>query len=303
MFQTLSASRSTDLFLVNWSINGLAAYIAKKITRKPYILVLRGRDIQLLKAKFIKFLLSAVFKNASFIISVNKGFIDKIKEDFSISQDKLAVIENGVSIYLPKEEEVKEFLKQEGLEEGRYIAFVGTVVPRKGVELLLELIGCINYRLLIAGRIASEGYYSKLLERVKELGVGSRVVFKGAVSPFKVSFYLAVSRYYISFSNFEGRPNALMEALAAKKVVIASDIEAHREVIKDGETGFLVSRDLEGVRKAKEIIERLDSDNREYLKVSEAAFKWARRFSWERSAKKYIEVFKKVLGSDLAESR
>lgn len=90
----------------------------------------------------------------------------------------------------------------------------------------------------------------------------------------------------------EGRPQVILEAMAAGLPVIASDLPAHRDVVRDGETGCLVSTP-EAFRAA---LERLDvpADNRA---VGEAARNWVREVigTWDDRAARYETAYHDLL--------
>jgi glycosyltransferase involved in cell wall biosynthesis len=109
-----------------------------------------------------------------------------------------------------------------------------------------------------------------------------------------VASYLVHAAAYVTASEFEGRPNAVLEALALGKVVLASDIPAHREIITDGENGLIFEMEhttdaayrlIQTLRNA-EITQRLE----------EAARTSVKEFTWERCAIRYLSLFKTARG-------
>ena len=94
-----------------------------------------------------------------------------------------------------------------------------------------------NYKLLIYGTGSLE---EELKEYVKYLKLDKLVVFKGQTNNVKDEIYK--SGLFVLSSDYEGMPNALMEAMAMGIPCISTDCPCGaRFLINDGENGFLVS--------------------------------------------------------------
>jgi glycosyltransferase involved in cell wall biosynthesis len=72
----------------------------------------------------------------------------------------------------------------------------------------------------------------------RELARSKRVRFVGAVED--VPAFLAPAALYVQPSRWEGFPNAVLEAMAAGKAVVASRVGGLLETVRDGQTGYLV---------------------------------------------------------------
>jgi glycosyltransferase involved in cell wall biosynthesis len=128
-----------------------------------------------------------------------------------------------------------------GIPDGAFV--VGTVArlaPVKNHELLLRAAGQLDQDVHIV--LVGDGPERANLERLaRELKIQPRVHFLGQViSPINLHQFLDVS---ILCSLSEGFPNAVIEALAAERPVIATATGGITDVIVDGETGTLVSAD------------------------------------------------------------
>ena len=77
-------------------------------------------------------------------------------------------------------------------------------------------------------------------------------------------------KYYISASSYEGNPKSLLEALSSGCLVIATDIENHKELIKNNISGILYSKSK---NELPEIIENLGENRNSEKLMSENAFK------------------------------
>ena len=77
-------------------------------------------------------------------------------------------------------------------------------------------------------------------------------------------------KYFISTSSFEGNPKSLLEALSSGCVVIATDIENHKEIIKDTNYGILYSKQNNELPK---IIDSLGKNKANEMLISENAYR------------------------------
>ena len=90
----------------------------------------------------------------------------------------------------------------------------------------------------------------------------------------------------------EGRPQVMIEAMAAGLPVLATDLPAHRDLLQDGQTGRLVQTRDELVR----ILDLLD-DPQENLRIGNAAQRWVRETigTWDDCAKRFVAAYEDIL--------
>jgi glycosyltransferase involved in cell wall biosynthesis len=100
---------------------------------------------------------------------------------------------------------------------------------------------------------------------------------------------------FLAPSRDEGLPITLLEASSYGRCCVASDIPAHREVIEDGITGYLVPRDDKGrfVQKVRD----LTAAPTDSIRFIGAAAKKAvvNKFNWETTAQKTEILFEALL--------
>jgi len=103
---------------------------------------------------------------------------------------------------------------------------VASVIPGKNVEFLVRQFGCLTNarrrRLLVIGHASSE--------LVAAYRGNPNVEFRGPVE--RPGDVLLEAHYFVSASEHEGMPNAVLEALALGRPVVLSEIPAHREALK-----------------------------------------------------------------------
>jgi glycosyltransferase involved in cell wall biosynthesis len=121
--------------------------------------------------------------------------------------------------------------------EGDYALYFGRLSREKGVDVLLEALALAQRGRL---KIAGDGPQRAELERrAAELGLGG-VEFLGYRSGDELKEILAGAQFVVLPSRwYENLPFSIMEALAAGKPVIASDLGGIPEMIEDGVNGLL----------------------------------------------------------------
>lgn len=122
------------------------------------------------------------------------------------------------------------------------LLFVGVLIPRKGVHILLDALRDLRHypwKLRIVGDETLDARYVELL-REKSLKLGNRVQFLGRVSSQQLSQIYVDSDLFILPSYFEGYGIVVAEAVFYLLPVIASRVGGIPEIIHDGEEGILV---------------------------------------------------------------
>jgi glycosyltransferase involved in cell wall biosynthesis len=122
------------------------------------------------------------------------------------------------------------------------IAAVGYLLPAKRWERLLAAAAILNRRgLEFSIRIAGDGpLLEDLKAEARRLGVANRVEFAGHVDD--VPRFLRQATFVVHTAEHEGCPNAVMEAMACRRAVVATDAGDVPRLVANGRTGFVVRR-------------------------------------------------------------
>ncbi len=132
------------------------------------------------------------------------------------------------------------------LKQGRYILFLGRLVPEKRPDLLIEAFQTlkpVGWKLVIAGGNSDSGLFaSKLFDMTVRC---SNLIFTGELLGERLAELVRGAGLFVMPSDFEGLPLAMLEAMAEGIPVLASDIPAHRQLISGGRGMLFQPGDLD----------------------------------------------------------
>jgi glycosyltransferase involved in cell wall biosynthesis len=182
------------------------------------------------------------------------------------------------------------------------VAYAGHLYAWKGVDVLLEALTRVSsVRAVIAGGHEQEPDLHRLRDKARQLGVADRVEFTGLQPPAAVpsiltrATILVLPNLWTAISTRFTSPLKLFEYLAAGRAIVASDLPAIREVLRDGENAILVEPG--SPQALADAIGRLASDPPLATRLARAAFDSADRYGWERRAAQLEAVLERAASS------
>lgn len=216
-----------------------------------------------------------------------------------VSRDRITVIPNAV--------DTKEFRfgvepdatlrRQLGLEGRTVVGFAGSFYAYEGLDLLVEAVALLAPQrpdlgvLLVGGGPAEPALRALVAAR----GLSDRVVFAGRVPHADVQRYyglidiLAYPRRAMRLTELV-TPLKPLEAMAQGSIFVASEVGGHRELVRDGETGFLfpagdapaLARTIEAVLARSAEWPRIRAQARRYVEAER---------TWAHSVARYADVY------------
>lgn len=183
-------------------------------------------------------------KYADKIFSVS----DALKNVLEINGFKnIETVYNGIDAddFEANESEVDNFRNKFDLIGKKVVFFNGRLSRAKGGEQLIKSIQMVkkeidNVLLLISGN--QSNYTNSLLKLAEESGLKQNLIFTGWLNEREIKFaYHASDLCVVPSICFDSFPTVNLEAMAAKKPVIATCFGGSREIVRDGETGYIVN--------------------------------------------------------------
>jgi PEP-CTERM/exosortase A-associated glycosyltransferase len=224
-----------------------------------------------------------------------------------ITPERVTVIPNAVdaAAFSFGVSEDKTLRAQLGLGEALVLGFVGSFYAYEGLDVLIEAAARIaplhtTLRVLLVGGGPQEASLKSLAH---ERGVADRVFFAGRVAHADVQRYydlidvLAYPRRRLRLTELV-TPLKPLEAMARGRMFVASDVGGHRELIRDGETGFLFKAD--DVDALVEAVVRVLRERDRWPAIRAEARRFVERErTWTRSVARYADVYGQVCGAPM----
>jgi glycosyltransferase involved in cell wall biosynthesis len=204
--------------------------------------------------RIITFLVRSVNRLVDTTIAVSALSREMLMRNYGIPESRLVVIRNGIDASRFDVESDGQDLRSElGLSPDDQVALlVGRFSAGKGHDLALSALarlsteGSREVKMVFAGEGGKEGEIRALAE---ETGVESRVVFAGFRRD--IPRLLSAANVLILPSESESMPLVILEAMSARRPVVATDVGGIREMVDDGRTGLLIQPgDVEGLSRA-----------------------------------------------------
>ncbi len=295
-------------------LNGLAALWSAKKHKIPVVYEMRAswEDAAVnhgtckegdLRYKLSRALETFVLKRVNAITTICQGLKNDIKKR-GINENKITVIPNAVNIknFSCGGAPDKTLQKQFGLSGSIVLGFIGSFYEYEGLALLIEALpgilkSCPTIKLLLVGG----GFQEDFLKRqVQDLDLSKNVIFVGRIPHEEINKYYDLVDIFV-YPRLSIRlteivtPLKPLEAMAQGKLIIASDIGGHREMIKHEINGLL----FEACNKndlVQQVLKIL-TQQKEWRKFKDNARKYVEEHrNWKDSINGYKKVFQPFCG-------
>ncbi|NHJ47606.1 MAG: glycosyltransferase family 4 protein [Asgard group archaeon] len=218
---------------------------------------------------------------------------------FDFPNDKMTIIPNGVrykefSVELDSKEKAIHH-KKYALENENIIAYIGRLVPEKGVNVLLGAVKFVLERLPDTKFVvAGEGWHRNELETLtRELGITEKVLFTGYLPDEDFLAYFNVAEVLVVPSTYEPFGIVALEGMATKTPIVVSDVGGLSEIVDHGWTGMKVPPD-NSMALADTIVELLENQSLAKNIVKNAMEKLTYVYDWSIIADHTMKVYERV---------
>jgi glycosyltransferase involved in cell wall biosynthesis len=279
---------------------GFVAAYAGKYLNLPSVVSIRGNDIERAAfdpSKFSHILYAlqnatAVTTNASVLLKKAKAFTER----------EIDLIPNGIDVdHFKPVEKNKRLAEALGLDTGkmkedRVVGFVGELREKKGISALLRAYAQVNKiqsaALLVVGDVRA-GEDKKLFDDLKSSIPNSKIIITGYVSNHDLPSYYSLMDVLVHPSLRDGMPNALLEAMACEKAVIATPVGGALDVLDDCENGRIVP--INDVNSLTTITQEVLSDKIQQKKLGRSARRTIQdKFTLQNELDGNLTVYRKL---------
>lgn len=291
-FSCLRHATKGDLLHANWSINGLIAGLAGFITRTPVVTTLRGEDVNRLQKSYVGALtLRLCMLVSDRVVAVSDAISETVVRSFPRLASKVLVIPNGVHDGLLK------LSRRPRGHEVRAVT-IGSLIPLKQIDHIILAVSKLSELEKLRLSIIGDGpEYESHQSLITRLELQQRVRLIGQVNPHDIPRHLEDADILVLASEREGRPNVVLEAMAAGLPIVASNIAGVDELIQHGVNGLLfepgdirqLARHLSYLTHHPEARERLGTAARRFIVEN--------RLTWSETSQRYHDLYREVIHS------
>jgi len=235
--------------------------------------------------KLIYKLYFTLTRHVDAIIVPSKAVARDVEEILDIDRDRIHVVYEGVDFdrFYPDPR------PPDGMDKEKVnLVMVGEMDPRKKYEIVFEAVSQLDDN-VVAHHIGSVGAWKK---RSKELLEWQRkypdkIKIHGRLSDEELRRWLSNADFFVFPSIDEGFGLPLIESMACGTNVILTDIPVFREIAGDMAAAYFKPDPEDFIR----AFERAQKNK----KKREDLVKYARQFTWEKTAKETVEVYRRVM--------
>ena len=200
-----------------------------------------------LRYRLTRWLETRAIKRADHLFTICEGLRADMAQR-GVVPAKITVIPNAVDIesFEPGGQPDLALKRSLGLGDASVVGFIGSFYAYEGLDLLLAAMPAMlaqrpEVRLLLVGGGPQD---QALKAQAQQLGIADKVIFTGRVPHAEVQRYydlvdvLAYPRHSMRLTELV-TPLKPLEAMAQGRLLVASDVGGHKELIRDGHTGVL----------------------------------------------------------------
>lgn len=293
----LRLARGVNLLHANWAAVGAVAGIAGRLVSTPVITTFRGSDVERLQSSRLdRMLLALCVRTNERLVCVSEAMREQVAALMPDAHDKLSVIPNGVDDHFLQ-------IRRRANHQHTFslaLLMVGSFIPRKAVQFALEALQHLADQSRAELTLVGDGPERRALEKRIELyRLRNRVHMRGQLPPHRIPELLEQADVLVLTSLFEGRPNVVLEAMAAGLPVIASRISGVTELVQHEITGLLFEPG--NVPALAECIMRLDRDPELRARMGESGRQFIREHGllWTHTIEAYLGVYRAACGSTI----
>lgn len=235
-----------------------------------------------LKRYAYHYVISQATKKAAKIIAVSKATKQEILEHYQVDVKKISVTYEGIDeeTVVKKTEKIDVKLP--------YFLYVGNAYPHKNLERLIEAISLMEKgaNLILVGK--EDYFYARLRKVVERTNATERIFFYQHITDKQLAFLYQHALALVAPSLMEGFGLPLIEAMANRCLVVASEIPAFLEVCQDA---ALYINPYDSADIARVLTMVVDGKIPHIQGKKEKGLMQTRLFSWKKMARETLEIY------------
>lgn len=275
-------------------------YILSRIFKKPYVVVIHGKDASYKGWLFTKINIPAI-RAADKVICISHAAASEAKNR-GVEESKIQILPIAVEDNLRKKPNKVRLMKHYGiLQNDLLIITVGRLVKRKGVNWFVQNVmpGLVKQNDRIKYLVIGEGFELGAIQAsIEKLKLQNHVILAGKVTDDLLRDLYNSSDIFVMPNinvpnDVEGFGLVLLEASLCELPVVASNTEGIKDAVMNDKNGILVNvKDSHGfIREINTFL----ADKKLRLKFGQRSRSFTKEhYNWRSIAKSYIQIYKQL---------
>lgn len=248
-----------------------------------------------LKQVYLRLFTQLSARNANAVVTDSASTRDDVVQMLGVPQERVHVVYPAADAdFSPRtRDECEAFRDSKGLSDG-YVLYVGTLEPRKNVDVLIRAFGkvvreeSLPHSLVLIG---GKGWMTQPIEKaIAAAGIGERIIMPGYVARAELPLWYSGADLFVYPSTYEGFGYPVLEAMSSGTPVISSNTSSLPEIA--GDAGVLVPPREEDRLTAAMARILTDKDLSESLRARGS--EQAGKFSWTESVRTCLNLYQSL---------
>ncbi len=230
---------------------------------------------------------------AAHIVAISQAVLQEAKERLALHEDRLSAVPLAPDpVFFPRPTETVKAVRQRFALDGPYVLFVGSLEPRKNLQLAWKALQRLKgpLTLVLVGWTAwgDKSWLAKAMAR--NGSKASRVVLTGFLDDETLAALYTGATAFVYPSLYEGFGLPVLEAMACGCPVVCSRIPALEEV-SEGAAIFIDPHDPDAMASALHGLLENPAGRQEWI---HRGWERVKAFTWEKTARAMLDIFQKV---------
>ena len=288
--------KQVDIVLLHGHKARMLGWFAAKKAKIPMIGVSRGWTTENWKIGVYNMIDKWMHRRMDHVVCVSQGQAEKVSRS-GTPKDRITVIRNSIRTERFNSEPdpaYRQNLESMFKNPPKFIlGDAGRLSPEKGFDILIDSVSKIVKKGISVGLVIfGEGFLREQLQKqIDDLSLSDSVSLAGFTN--ELDKFMPHFDVFVQSSHTEGLPNVLLEAMAARTAVVATEVGGTNEVVVEGETGFMVPPN--NANELADAIQKVLQDDSLRESMGTKGHKRVdERFTFESQSAAYWELFQKL---------
>lgn len=273
--------------------DGIPTYLISRLTKKDFVVSIRNTDITLFISRswLFRSIGKHILKKAKAVFFISPSLREKIVDYYPmIDQSKFELLPNGLDpFWVASEAPVRQAAGR--VAEPVKLLFIGEVIPRKNLEVLIKFLHLFQDRQYILQVVGKNTLAWNFDDLNKALSNGNRIIYHGEVrDKDRLKQLYDDSAIFVLLSHAETFGVVYIEALSRGLPIVFSKNEGMDGFFPEGTVGYSCLKDS-----PEELKKKVDDIIVRYDQMSKNAVQSAKQFNWETILDTYVTKIAQVM--------